>query len=447
MRDERTPAEIVAGTAQTVAGAPSLLRNRAFLLLWLAQVFSQVAQNALILGLLVLVQRLTQSPTHLSIATFALVLPSVLFSMLAGVVVDHLNKKTVLVAANVLRALAAMLYLSLDSSLGLIYLVSFLFSTVGQFFSPAEAAAIPMLVRKENLISANALFNLTLSGSQLIGLVIAAPLLIKLVGINGFFVTLAVLFVLAAVCVAFLPRDDWPVAGLTGGESKRMLSNTWAELQEGWRILRSDDVASLALVYLTLMASLIPLLAVLGPVFAVGVIRAGAEDVVYLFAPAGVAMVVGAVVVGKLVGRMGKLRLATSSLIVMGLTLVALGAAKTGGGYLLYNLIGRVLDTRQVVFELVPIVMALSFILGLTFAFVAIPAQTLLQERCPADFRGRIFGVQFTLSGAGSILPLLGAGGFADLFGVNKTIVLLGAALCAIGLAIMRRLRLMTPTL
>jgi len=40
-----------------------------------------------------------------------------------------------------------------------------------------------------------------------------------------------------------------------------------------------------------------------------------------------------------------------------------------------------------------------------------------------ASFRGRIFGVQFTLSGAASLLPLLGAGGFADLFGVNKAII------------------------
>ena len=94
MTDTPTPREMAADTAQTVATAPSVLRNRDFLLLWLAQVFSQIGQNALMLGLLVLVQHLTRSPTHLSLATFTLVLPSVLFSLLAGVLVDHLNKLT-----------------------------------------------------------------------------------------------------------------------------------------------------------------------------------------------------------------------------------------------------------------------------------------------------------------------------------------------------------------
>ena len=195
-----------------MAAARSILRDRNFLLLWLAQIFSQIAQNALMLGVLVLVQRLTQSPTHLSVATFALILPSVLFSMLAGIVVDHFNKKTVLLAANILRVLASLLYLFMDRSLGLIYITSFLFSTIGQFFSPAEAAAIPLLTRKDQLITANSLFNLTLSASQLLGLVILAPLLIKVAGIAGFFVTLAILFALAAVCVAFLPPDGQPTA-------------------------------------------------------------------------------------------------------------------------------------------------------------------------------------------------------------------------------------------
>ncbi len=441
MTDDATPRNVVTDTAQTVAAAPSVLRNRDFLLLWLAQVFSQIAQNALILGVLVLVQRLTQSPTHLSVATFCLVLPSVLFSMFAGIVVDHLNKKTVLLTANILRVVTSLLYLFTDRSLGLVYLVSFLFSSIGQFFSPAEASAIPLLVRGRQLITANSLFNLTLSASQLLGLVIVAPLLIKVAGIGGFFIALAVLFALAAICVAFLPHDNQPLATLSGKDSALMIRNIWHELREGWRILRTDNLAMLALVYLTLMASLIPLLAVLGPVFAVAVIRASAEDVVYLFAPAGVGMVLTTLFLGKLVARVGKLRLMVAGVLAMGGTLALLAAAKTGGGFLIYNLIGRVLNTRHVVFELIPVVMLLSFALGIEFMCISIPAQTLLQQRCPPDFRGRIFGVQFTLSGAGSLLPLLGAGGLADLFGVNKTIFLLGAILCVIGVATARRLQ------
>ena len=445
MGESVAPQDPAGDPAHTEAATPSVLGNRHFLLLWLAQVFSQVAQNALILGLLVLVQQKTQSPTHLSVATFALVLPSVLFSMLAGSVVDRFNKKSVLVVTNLLRALASLAYLVFDRSLGLIYLLSFLFSTVGQFFSPAEASAIPLLVSKGQLITANALFNLTLSAAQLIGLVVMAPLVIKAVGVTGFFVLLAFLFALAALCVAFLPPDRQAApATLFGADSRRMVQGVWHDLTEGWRILKGDALASLALLYLTLVASLMPLLAVLGPVFAVAVIRASPEDVVYLFAPAGLSMVLTTPFLGKLVARVGKLKLMTSGLVAMGTTLALLALAKTGGGYLIYNVLGRVVDTRHAVFELIPIVMILSFALGIEFMCIAIPAQTLLQERCPPEFRGRIFGVQFTLSGAGSIPPLLGAGGVADLLGVNKTIFLMGIVLVGIGVATARFLRSLT---
>jgi MFS family permease len=441
MGDSYPPEGVAADTVQTVTAAPSVLHNREFLFLWIAQVLSQIAQNALLLGLLVLVQRKTQSPTQLSLVTFAFILPSVLFGILAGVVVDRLNKKAVMVSTNALRMATSLLYLVFDRTLFLIYINSFLFATVAQFFAPAEASAIPMLVKRENLITANGLFNLTLSASQLLGLVILAPLLIKLVGISGFFIVLAVLFALATVSVSFIPADPQPLRGFSSRDTRQMISHTWSDIVEGWHILTGDRLASLAMLYLTIMASFITLLAVLGPIFAVAVIRANAEDVVYLFAPAGLAMVVTTVFLNRIAARVGKLRLMAGALIALGVNLVLLGLAKTGGSYILYNLIGRVLDTRHVVIELIPVVMLLSVFIGAAFVCINIPAQTLLQERCPEPFRGRIFGVQFTLSGAMSLIPLLGGGTLADVFGVNKTIVLLGCIFGVIGVLTARAMQ------
>jgi hypothetical protein len=47
--------------------------------------------------------------------------------------------------------------------------ITFLISSVTQFFAPAEQAAIPLLVRRENLMSANALFTTTMMGSLIVG--------------------------------------------------------------------------------------------------------------------------------------------------------------------------------------------------------------------------------------------------------------------------------------
>ena len=63
----------------------SIWSNRHFLLLWLAQAISQTAQNAIWYGIVVLVQRLSHSSTQLSLAVLTLIIPSVIFGVLAGV--------------------------------------------------------------------------------------------------------------------------------------------------------------------------------------------------------------------------------------------------------------------------------------------------------------------------------------------------------------------------
>jgi MFS family permease len=71
-------------------------RNREFALLWAAQAISQTAQNALWYGILVLVQHKSNSNTHLSLAIMTLIVPSVLFGVIAGVYVDRWDKRLVL---------------------------------------------------------------------------------------------------------------------------------------------------------------------------------------------------------------------------------------------------------------------------------------------------------------------------------------------------------------
>src|SRR5436309_3420514 len=125
----------------------SIWRNRAFLLLWLAQAISQTAQNAIWYGIVVLVQHRSNSSTQLSVAVLTLIIPSVVFGVLAGVYVDRWDKRVVLIATNVIRGGIAFSYALFgilpELPLTLLYVVNFLFSTVGQFFAPAETAMIP----------------------------------------------------------------------------------------------------------------------------------------------------------------------------------------------------------------------------------------------------------------------------------------------------------------
>jgi len=86
-------------------------------------------------------------------------LPAVLFSALAGVFVDRLDRRLVLIFTNLLRGAAFVAMFFVGDHLGLIYLLNIAVSTITVFFAPAEAAMIPMLVPRRQLLSANGILH------------------------------------------------------------------------------------------------------------------------------------------------------------------------------------------------------------------------------------------------------------------------------------------------
>ena len=139
----------------------AIWRNGQFVRLWIAQAISQTAQNAIWYGIMVLVQTRSNSSAHMSVAVMTLILPSVVFGLVAGAYVDRRDKRWVLIGTNVLRAVIMLGYVVFTDLLALVYITNFVFSTIGQFFAPAEAAMIPAIVERRRLIQANSLFHLT----------------------------------------------------------------------------------------------------------------------------------------------------------------------------------------------------------------------------------------------------------------------------------------------
>jgi predicted MFS family arabinose efflux permease len=72
---------------------------------------------------------------------------------------------------------------------------------------------------------------------------------------------------------------------------------------------------------------------------------------------------------------------------------------------------------------------AITCVMGVAMAMVNIPAQTVMQERAPAQERGRVFSFQSTLFNAGSIPILLFAGVIGDTLGIETVMYLLAAAI------------------
>lgn len=417
--------------------------NRPFMLLWSAQGISQTAQNAIWFALMVLIEETTRSTTQLGIAIVSFILPSVIFTVPAGVLVDRVDKRLVLVLTNWLRALVVLGYIFFVQSLTLIYSVTFAFSVISQFFLPAEAAMIPALVGRGKLITANSLFNLTFTISQLVGIVFLAPIAIKLFGIDVLFVVIALLFALCGFLVLPLPGRAAAHARAPEPDGVKAFRRFAGDLHETWRFIRSDSRASMAMVVLTSGATLSLVTAMLAPRYMVAVVGIRADDTVYVLAPAGVGMALGALVVGRLSRWVVKELLIVAGVMVVSVGMLLLAVVTPLWGIIFHGLLALLVNPDQLprIVSLVSMVMLVAGVLGLALSIVIISSQTILQEQAPVSSRGRIFAVQIMLGNLASILPLVLVGGLADLFGVSTVLVLLAAAMSALGYTAMRAYR------
>src|SRR5574340_105094 len=140
--------------------------------------------NASNYAIIILIQDITGKTTLIALAIISFSIPAVIIGAPAGVFVDHRNKRRVLFYSNILRAIATfgfVISLLLNrNELITIFLLTFLISSIGQFFTPAEGASIPLLVSEEELTSALSLFNITFMLSQAVGFIILAPLMLSL---------------------------------------------------------------------------------------------------------------------------------------------------------------------------------------------------------------------------------------------------------------------------
>ena len=123
-------------------GYRQILTKGHFWKLWGSQAISLIAQNLLNYTLIIRAAELSQG-TPLANVSVALVIlafgiPSILFAAVAGVYVDTWDRKRVLLVSNVIRAILLLSYLVFEQNLVIMLIITFLVSTVTQFFAPAE---------------------------------------------------------------------------------------------------------------------------------------------------------------------------------------------------------------------------------------------------------------------------------------------------------------------
>jgi MFS family permease len=416
--------EIVAATATR-----ALLADRRFAALWLNQTLGQTAQYALLFTLLILVLNLTGSSFYMTVLVLSFILPSVFLGMPVAVLLDRWRKESVLLVANLVRAMTCLFFLFFHGEVWMIFTANLVFAAASQFFNPAVVALIPTLVPRSRLISANTLYNFTLMSAQFAGIVFLTPVMLKSAHVDGMFILAAVFFGVAAGLTFFLHPGDQARRD-TGWEGP-LFGGIPEDFRAGWRALRGDLASVTALVQLTLSSALVLLFAILIPRYMEDILAVSADNAAFVFAPTGVGAILGLRFLPWLAQRIGKERVVTVGLAGIALCLVALALVEpladllenmgvdpegVGGRGLLWTL-----------------TMFFAFPLGLSYALINAPAQTVLHERAPAEMRGRIFTTQVVSANFFSLLPLLLIGGITDVLGISLVLILIAVAVSLAG--------------
>ena len=399
-----------------------------FFFLLVSEFFSQFAMNLLNFILLIVVFTLSKSNLAVAGVVLSFTLPSIIFGIIAGAIVDKANKKNVLVATNALRALAVFPLFFFAHQLVLIYLLSFIVSFITQFFLPAEAPIIPHLVPKKLLLAANALFSMGIFGSVIVAYAFSGPILL-IVGKTNVFILITALFAISAVFAVLIRKYNVPVR-----KNENRNINMRAEIKDSFRLMLRTDKIYHSLFLLTLLQTLILVIAVVGPGYATNILHIQVEKFPILFVtPAVLGMAVGAAIIGNFFNKKSKTTLAKIGLLLTGIVVLFFPY-----GYIVTSreFIKSINNHLPIIFHVtdVHIMVILAIIIGFGFSLIFVPSNTILQEETTDEQRGKIYGALNALVGAVSFIPVLGVGFLADMLGVSRVITGVGITLIAISL-------------
>lgn len=441
--DENASVATLAPVEEKAAGSfRQVLKNRPFLLLWLAQLLSQTVFNAANYGVIAIVTAVTHSTVMVGFAIVSFTLPAVPFSLLAGVYVDYLNKRLVLWISNALRAVATGLIVFAllwnPHTVIPLYVLAFAISLITQFFTPAEASAIPLLVGRNELGPAISLFNITLTIAQALGFLLLGGLItalfppfalsfgflhMQVLSFDALFALVAIVYGICALLILVIPaRALQQKQSAETALSRSLGKETWQiirhDVGETWAYIRQNRQLLLALLRVSFVSILLLVIGELAGPFVVTDLHLPVQDMPLILAPAGVGLVLGGLLMPALTQRLG-----TSRTITLGSVCSAVGLILLPLGRFIWSQLALPAPGTPIM------VSTIAFFLGVAVEMVNIPAQTVMQEQAPAEERGRIFSFQSMLYNAGSIPVLLFAGVIADTLGIETVMYLLAATI------------------
>lgn len=419
----------------------SIIKNRGFLNLWVNQILVQLSYNCLNFGLLVWVYHLTGSSTAVSLMLFSVYLPSVIFGLFAGVFVDIIDRKKIIMVINLLLAVCFLSLIPFKESFPAILTVVFLVNSLVQFYVPAESSAIPLICHRKQLLTANSLFSITLFGSFLAGFGIAGPL-ISMFSIDFVFGFGAGLLIIAFLLSFLFPsiRSELDPLGkkLVAAIDQRNLAQIgWVgfkEMKNTYFLIRGRIPVTASLFILASVQVAIAVLGALIPSFFERTLKINVTDASFILVlPLGIGMVLGGILLSRWGHLIAKRTIVSLGITIAGILFFVLGAAPLVAPLIEFLPMEKTLSFVQRL-PLSSLLITGSFLLGLSMVSIVVPSQTALQEYSPERDRGKVYAALSVLMSALTLIPVLLAGVLADNFGVGPIFIVMGGTVALLGL-------------
>lgn len=382
-------------------GLRSVVGRPAYRRLWTARTVSQVGDVAQFTTLALLVLHLTGSGLGVSGAVLAEIAPGLLLAPLAGPLVDRLPRVRVMIGADVVRFVLAVVLAVWHSEIAVVYAVAFGLSAGSAFFNPAAGSLLPAVVDDDELVAANSGIWSAAVLSQIL-VAPAAGLVAATAGYGWAFALNAASFAISAALLRGL-RAMQPPAAVAG--------NVWTQGREALGLLAGDRLlrglaAGQALAALSAGAT-----SALLVVLARQRLHAGGTRYGLMLAVIGVGAFAGPLLLARFSAQIRRPRVVFAAFGLRGLVdlaLATLSALPPALGALVFYGLGT--STGNV-----------------TFASV-------IQSHVPGPLRGRVFSAFDLIWQAMRLASLVAGGVLADRLGIRAVYYLGGGLLIAAAL-------------
>jgi MFS family permease len=383
-------------------GFLGLLRgNRGYRALWAGQIVSEVGDHFNSIACLSLTLQMTNSGLAVGAVMIARTLPAMLAGPAAGVLLDRMDRRRIMIWSDLIRAAVALAFIlvPLYRQTWLLYLLSGLLTFASPFFTSGRAAILPTVASPRELHTANALTQttswLTLSIGTFLGGASTAQF-----GYEWAFVANAGSFLFSAWMIALL-KGSFRVLGRSAKPAP------WRDLREGLGYMRRTPIVLAVGLATVGWASGGGAAQILFTLFGEIVFNAGPGGIGLIWGFAGVGLVLGGLIGHRIGGRLSFEQYKAA----IGLCFVVIG-----GAYMLFSVM-PVIGLAVVFITISRVAMGVNNVLN----------RTMLLTHVPNQVRGRVLATIEAILNGTMMLSMMGAGVASKHFSIRGIGVAAGA--------------------